>query len=423
MNLLNKGDINNVSNNDILKSIFSYIDYQRLLKIIKNNNQIKDRLGISLDNYKDQSDMPKYYYKDETKTYHERKGIGAQPFAMGMHVICTSCLTCLFFIYSLVYTILLVSSDNFDESNSKENYDKSILETIKIINPCLFIFDALVLGSYFLFIFYLIDCKIFYGVQVKIKKAIIILIILAFIVFEGLVIWKLVLSYKIKKEEIAKPWFMTMDYLFIIFNGIYTIYLILISYCHFDMNAGKIITEGRIILKSFNNIEIENYFLPKNFSKWKNKEKKKYILRNYKNFKYNISGSNISLIEEINNFREKNNLQKFAIEGYNAIPDFIVQPPAITMIYKDQHIFKLSNKEYLLKYPIYRFESLYRQKDEDIISILSKNNLNHIQMITQKRIEYIYISEIPHYIYERDKFAFSDEEKEEKISLKEDDSI
>ena len=88
--------------------------------------------------------MPKYQYSDETKTYEESKGIGAQPFAMAMHVFCTSCLTFLFFIYCLIYTILIVCLDNFDESNSKENYDKSIVETIQIINSCLFIF-----GTYF----------------------------------------------------------------------------------------------------------------------------------------------------------------------------------------------------------------------------------------------------------------------------------
>ena len=187
------------------------------------------------------------------------------------------------------------------------------------------------------------------------------------------------------------------------------------------MNASKTITEGSIYLKEFNNIKIDYYYLPKNFKKWREKERKKFLQKNYKNFKYNISGFNISLIEEINNFREKNNLQKFAIKGYDTIPDFIVKPPAITKIYKDQNIFKLSNKEYLLKYPEFRFEHLYRQKDENIISILSKANLNHIQIITQERIDYIYISEIPHYIYESDKFAFSDEEKEEKNTLKEDD--
>ena len=98
MNPLNKGDINNISNNDILKSVFSYIDYQRILKVIKNNNHLKERLGISLENYEKHSEMPNYDYKDETKSYIiEAKGIEVQPFAKASHIICTSCLTCPFF--------------------------------------------------------------------------------------------------------------------------------------------------------------------------------------------------------------------------------------------------------------------------------------------------------------------------------------
>ena len=77
-------------------------------------------------------------------------------------------------------------------------------------------------------------------------------------------------------------------------------------------------------------------------------------------------------------------------------------------------------KKYLLRYPAGEFEVLYGNKDKNIISILSKNNLNHIQMINQNKIEYIYISEIPHYIYANDKFTFSEEEKEEKIRLTDD---
>ena len=229
-----------------------------------------------------------------------------------------------------------------------------------------------------------------------------------------------VLSYKIKKEDIDKPWFMTMDYLFIIFNSIYTIYLIFIIFFYFDINITKTITKEKYILKSFNDIEIEDYYLPMDFSIWDKKERKKYIKRNYENFDCKMKYYNLSLIEKINDFRVQNNLQKFKIEVNNKIPYFIAQPPAIIVLFNNQNIFKLSNKEYLLRYPAVEFEILFKNKDKNIISILSKNNLNHIQIITQNKIEYIYISEIPHYIYANGKFTFIEEEKEEKIRLTDD---
>jgi len=419
MNRLNKADINNVSNNYVLKIIFSNIDYKRILKIIKDNNQLKYRLGIDLNNYKNLSDMPKYEYIHQEKEYNRRNHmLGSKYFSRAMHVtLCTPCLTFLFFLYSLIYTILLVSKDNFDESNSKENYDKSRVETIQKINPYLFIFDGYLLASCFLYLCYVAVCDLLSEIQSIIKFGLAIINILVFLFFEGLVIWKLVLSYKIKKEDIDKPWFMTMDYLFIIFNGIYTIYLIFIIFYFYDINITKTIIKEENILKSFNDIEIEDYYLPKDFSKWDKTERKKYIKRNYKNFDFKMKYYKLILIEKINDFRVQNNLQKFKIEENNKLPYFIVQPPSIIMLFNNQNVFKLSNKEYLLRYPAFEFEKLFKNKDKNIISILSKNNLNHIQIITQNKIEYIYISEIPHYIYANDKFTFIEEEKEEKIRL------
>ena len=351
MNKLNKADINKISNDYLLKLIFSNIDYQLILKIIKNNNQLKYRLGIDLNNYKNLSDMPKYEYIHKKPEYN-RSGnlLGTKYFSRAMHItFCTSCLTILFFLYSLIYTFLLVSKDNFDESNSKENYDKSKLETIQKINLYLFIFDLFLLGSCFLYLCYVPVCNLLSEIKSLIKYGLAILNILVFLFFEGLVIWKLVLSYIIIKEEIGKPWFMIMDYLFIIFNDIYTIYLIYIIFFYFDINFTKTITKEKYILKSFNDIEIEDYYLPKDYSKWDKKERKKYIKRNCKNFNFKINHYNLSLIEKINDFRVKNNLQKFEIEGYNKVPDFIAQPSAIIMLFNKQNIFELSNKKIFIK--------------------------------------------------------------------------
>ena len=422
MNRLNKADINNVSNDFILKSIFSNIDYQLLLKIIKDNNQLKARLGIDLNNYKNLSDMPKYeYFHQKSENNRPNSLLGTKYFSRVMHItICTSCLTILFFLYSLIYTILLVSKDNFDENNSKENYDKSLVETINKINLSLFIFDGFLFGSFFLYLCYVSICRLLSEIQSIIKFGLALLNILVFLIFEVLVIWKLVLSYKIIKEEIGKPWFMTMDYIFVIFNGTFAIYLIYIIFFYLDIYIISTKSEEKYILKSFNDIEVYDYYLPKDFSKWDNKERKKYLKRNCNNFEYKMKPYNSVLIQSINNFRMTNNLQKFSFEGYKKIPAFIVQPPAIIMIFNEQNIFKLSNKEYLLRYPIGKFEVLFKNKDKNIISILSKNNLNHIQIIVQNKVEYIYISEIPNYIYANDKFTFSEEEKNEKIRLTDD---
>ena len=98
-----------------------------------------------------------------------------------------SCITLILFIYSFIYTILLVSLDSFDESNTIENYDKSAAKIIKIINACLFILDAVFLGSYFFFICYVIKNEEYdYGIKKYFKWTLVILIDLIHLIIPGL---------------------------------------------------------------------------------------------------------------------------------------------------------------------------------------------------------------------------------------------
>jgi hypothetical protein len=68
--------------------------------------------------------------------------------------------------------------------------------------------------------------------------------------------------------------------------------------------------------------------------------------------------------------------------------------PAEIMINPDQHLFKLSDKEYLFKYPVGEFEINFKNRDINILAILSIANLNHIKIITKNNFEYIFLSEL-----------------------------
>ena len=56
-----------ISSNYNLKKIFSYEDYKFVLRLIKYNKAIQDKIGITLDDYKDQQDNFKYIQKNEYK--------------------------------------------------------------------------------------------------------------------------------------------------------------------------------------------------------------------------------------------------------------------------------------------------------------------------------------------------------------------
>ena len=174
----------------------------------------------------------------------------------------------------------------------------------------------------------------------------------------------------------------------------------------------------KCILVSFNKIKINNYELPKDFEKLQKNERKQLVLDNYKDFKYNISNQQQELIKTINDFRGINNIPLLGICQCKQIPDFVINESSELIIFSDQNIFKLSNKKYLFRYPNGLFEISFKNKDKDIISILSKYNLNHIQIITHQNIEYICIYELDFCRHHRTEFESDSSSSDHKMSLK-----
>ena len=48
----NSVDITKIHNTYNLKSVFEYLDYKYILKLIKNNKNLQNKLEISINNYK-----------------------------------------------------------------------------------------------------------------------------------------------------------------------------------------------------------------------------------------------------------------------------------------------------------------------------------------------------------------------------------
>ena len=391
----NKTNIFKISNNYILKSLFTYLYYKDILKLANYNKKLQNALGINLENYKNKSGFPKYQYRMETKTgkYPKENGYSGNILYIYFFIFIT-CITLILFIYSFIYTILLVSLDSFDESNTIENYDKSAAKIIKIINACLFILDAVFLGSYFFFICYVIKNEEYdYGIKKYFKWTSVILIDSIHLTFEGLIIWKLVLSYKIKKDD--NPWFMIMDYIFIFVHFLYILYLLFFSFIYFSGSGNSIYTSRKNYLTMFNDFRIFKYELPDDFHKWNKKQRKKYVLDNYTNFiyqsyyLYDID----HLKKSVNSFRIKNGLYKLDIYETNKIPFYSVNESSEMILYPEKNIFKLSNNDYLLRYHFDGFIKDFDNKNTELLNILLKADLKQIQVGVQNGFEYFYISE------------------------------
>ena len=309
--MIDKSDISKLSSDYILKEIFSYIKYKEIFKLIKYNKALQKRLFISNENYKKECDLPKYEYVKEEKVVYERlPGTSLEGFE-GFFFICRLLIFCPFFTYLIVYSILLVSLKTFNDNNIKENSNKSYKKIILIINPCLFIYAASKVG-YYIFSYFLMEAnnKLDHGIKKVFKWGLVILFNLINLIFEALVIYKLVLSYKIKKKGIR--WFMIMDYIFIFINFLHII-VVLIFIIDFFYESGYYIRNNLktfFKLISFNNIKINDFQLPDNFDKLKKNERKKFVLDNYLNYKYFITDNNIKLINSFNDFRKEMNIKK-----------------------------------------------------------------------------------------------------------------
>ena len=153
----NESIILNIHSNYNLKFVFSYLDYQYLLKLIKYNKKLQNELEIKLDNYKNNSNYPKYIIQ---------KGIDYQGFfniksptpftGEGFIGICCllCCSTCIHFTYTLIYAILLVCKDTFNDDNTSTKNYKEKSNIIDKINISLF---ALIPSLILWFIIFIIN--------------------------------------------------------------------------------------------------------------------------------------------------------------------------------------------------------------------------------------------------------------------------
>ena len=217
-----EANILQVKNKEILKQIFSHLDTVHILKLIKYNKAVQNRLQITREIFFDNSDLPRCEYELKTKViqnipYNYHRDLQSELFMVCFFNTISSLI---FLIYLLIYSILLATSDLFDKSNTIENYDQDSLEKIEFLNISLFILLAIFIFSYFIITCFVSNGYPFdYGFKKYLKSVLKIFFLFVHIAYEGLIIWKLVLSYSI--ISVSLTCFISLDFIFIIINFLY----------------------------------------------------------------------------------------------------------------------------------------------------------------------------------------------------------
>jgi len=360
-NLKNNNLLSNISSNSNLKLIFTYLKYDDILKLIKNNKSLQNKIGIEKTNYMDYSNIKivsnKIIKRFKPVDIYTILFLFLPPSILKViRILCCCNIFYQFFIilialfvhiFFFIYPIYIITDQ-----------EKLNIISVNLINASLF--------GITIFIIFLIAISNF----LKIHMYVWVFFTLIHILYEILILIK---SYYLIAKEVN-----FMDKLFIWINFFY------IS-CHLNniIKQWPKITY-QYFLKEYKNIKIDPYLMEIESYK---KNKKKYITNIVGELKYIYSEEDLKILYEINRFRNKNNLPY--LESENNFPDFITNEISEIFIFEWKNLFILPNIKYLFKYDIGEFNNYFQNNDRELIQILLKNELNRINIVTQKNIQYI----------------------------------
>ena len=140
-----------------------------------------------------------------------------------------------------------------------------------------------------------------------------------------------------------------------------------------------------IYLLEYKNIRINNYILPNDFLKTKNKSS--FLFSKVKEFTVRQGSDEYRLFNFINLLRKENNVNKLLLN--EQIPDFIVNELSEAIFEGYKNIFKLGKEKYLFKYKFGEF----KKNAEENKKILIKDNFNRINIVIRNDVEYVLIYE------------------------------
>lgn len=366
-----------------LRQIFSNIEYNKALKLVKSNKKIQDELGIELKNYQ----------KFASYQWVKRKIIRKQKYFKNLFEIRQKMtfilmMTMAPFIYITSIAFIYHYEGTFNENNLKNNYNIKYLNIVNKLNKSLFLLAIYFILAYFVIIFFIFKDFYFDSPFLKrLKYYILLLINCIYIIFAIIITFKLYFSNKIIKDRFY--WFMYCDLISIILIFLYLVFLIYLDYRYIKFAGTKIQIINKNILTRYKNLIIHGFELPKNFPLMKRKNKKIFLNENKEKFHHIHTRRQINLINKINQYRTKNVKPILLFNEEEKIPDIFLKGYSEEKFFGYNNIFKLSNRKYLFKYIIGEFQNKLNKRNVDIKNIILNEDINKISIIDIDNYEYI----------------------------------
>ena len=376
---MNTNKILKISSDYNIRILFSYLDYNYIIKLIKYSKCLQNKLNIKLEhnNYIIKEKLGVEKNLDIFESYQNSMDISFLVFAyfyviysvifsLNQFFIPNKLVTSIIIILSFIYInyfnrknhILIRFLIPFSISLFKKKFfylKYLLLIVIRIGPPFIVQIFCLPNGEEFESILYL-----------KIK------VIISIIIFCLTFIYDLFLRLIIIN-----------DFHFVI-NIIYTIYIFIFNILIFLFywNYFNYLKNTIFYITEYKNIEINDYCLP-NLEKENNKEK--LLKKIYKNFKIKRSKEEVELVSKINKFRAQNKLGKILVN--TRIPDFIINKPSEIILFPYKKFYKYSNgPNYIFKINLKDSNFL---NDPEMKNIILDKNVDRFYLIREKDVFYI----------------------------------
>ena len=373
--------LNQLKSKYILQNIllFAYGDIKSVLKLIKYNKNLINRIDINIKDY--------YNYKYKKKIQKGKYQIFY--IQISYHII-------IVFIPYLIYIICFFTIGTFNDKNLKEGYVKKKKSFVDFMDNYISLgYILFIIISYLLFILLSI-CSIIYlkGLYKAIYYTIFNLVDLSHYI---LFIIKFSFTKRIIKKELIEEgpsiltWFYSFD-IALIFLISFTLFInLMLNFLFFCLLIEDFDDIKLNSLLEINGIKINEFKLASKFDSLNEKSKNEFVFEkeNIEKYKYELNENQINTINKINDIRKNNNVSELKFDKNEIIPYFMINTKLQLVFHQNDKIYKISGNLYIFKYDKNEFQNLLNNKE--IINIIKIDYLNEIKIIEQNDTEFIFI--------------------------------